>query len=700
MQIELMPDFEEKLSMKVKIVLLMTILLLIPAVMSQAYPLVPIDSIQAVACGHDSSLMAGDTVITGGMIVGGTGLYYAGSGVTFYMENPAGGPFSGIMAYNTQAEGFPVLIPGDSILCTAKISEYWDDYSNSGISMTELLIVPGSFQYRMYGLPEPDPVLVGAVEIDSTAGADSCAEQYEGVFVRVPALTVDSVVNYTTTSTWICHDSTGAHCFIRIAVPDTIIPFSFRPAPGTYFDFIQGVCYHRFGAMHVQPRYFRDLRLGAGAPIVAASNSPKYPLLNETVKITANVVDDDPIPADSVRLYYRINRDVNWVNVPMAYQSNNNFTYQLPSPVDGWIVDYYVRAVDDSNNVTRDPYEAPFSFHEYVVQQPNAMTIAQARIDANYDFVPDLLDSAVIVTGIVVSTNYSTALTDFFMEQEHAGIEVYFDSTQILINPGDSVTANGVIGQFNGKTQLRVYKSSRITNWGQGHLPDTLVITCHDLLANGEAYEGTLVKVSNSKILPDPNAWPALGFSATMSITTSNADTATLFISSATDIDGQVQADSFATIVGVVSQYDLSTPYDSYYELVPRYYTDFTWGFTGPRCHYTVGDVNNNSTFNGIDVTYGVSYFKGGPPPPFSCECTSGNTWFVAGDVNASCNFNGIDITYMVSYFKGGALCRPCPDCAPAGFIAPPAPNAEPIPAVVPAITPTLKVKASIGSAE
>jgi hypothetical protein len=85
-----------------------------------------------------------------------------------------------------------------------------------------------------------------------------------------------------------------------------------------------------------------------------------------------------------------------------------------------------------------------------------------------------------------------------------------------------------------------------------------------------------------------------------------------------------------------------------------------------PVCDYAVGDVNNNGTFNGIDVTYGVGYFKGGNPPPYSCECTPGNTWFVAGDVNGNCSFNGIDITYMVSYFKGGAAPVPCPSCAPA----------------------------------
>ncbi len=83
-------------------------------------------------------------------------------------------------------------------------------------------------------------------------------------------------------------------------------------------------------------------------------------------------------------------------------------------------------------------------------------------------------------------------------------------------------------------------------------------------------------------------------------------------------------------------------------------------------CSYAVGDVNNNGSFNGLDVVYSVSYFKGGPPPSYSCECTPGNTWFVAGDVNASCNFNGLDVSYMVSYLKGGPAPHPCANGPPA----------------------------------
>ncbi len=85
----------------------------------------------------------------------------------------------------------------------------------------------------------------------------------------------------------------------------------------------------------------------------------------------------------------------------------------------------------------------------------------------------------------------------------------------------------------------------------------------------------------------------------------------------------------------------------------------------GPYCDYTVGDVNDSGEYNGLDITFGVSFFKGSAPPPYVCECTQGNSWYVAGDVNGSCSYNGLDITYGVAYFKGGPNPIPCADCPP-----------------------------------
>jgi len=85
-----------------------------------------------------------------------------------------------------------------------------------------------------------------------------------------------------------------------------------------------------------------------------------------------------------------------------------------------------------------------------------------------------------------------------------------------------------------------------------------------------------------------------------------------------------------------------------------------------PVCDYVVGDVNNSGDYNGLDITYSVNFLKGGPAPPYECECVPGDTWYVAGDVNNSCNFNGLDVTYGVTYLKGGPAPVPCVDCPPA----------------------------------
>ncbi|UCE67272.1 MAG: hypothetical protein JSU85_04465 [Candidatus Zixiibacteriota bacterium] len=66
------------------------------------------------------------------------------------------------------------------------------------------------------------------------------------------------------------------------------------------------------------------------------------------------------------------------------------------------------------------------------------------------------------------------------------------------------------------------------------------------------------------------------------------------------------------------------------------------------------GDANCSGTLNGLDVTYLVSYFKGGPSICLGCPCL--------GDANSSGGVNGLDVTFLVSYFKGGLAPDP-PNC-------------------------------------
>ncbi|OGC89336.1 MAG: hypothetical protein A2W25_10465 [candidate division Zixibacteria bacterium RBG_16_53_22] len=94
-------------------------------------------------------------------------------------------------------------------------------------------------------------------------------------------------------------------------------------------------------------------------------------------------------------------------------------------------------------------------------------------------------------------------------------------------------------------------------------------------------------------------------------------------------------------------------------------------GWPSEDCDYAVGDINGDGSANGIDVTYGVRYFKGGSAPPDSCDCPPlAFPFYAAGDVNGDCVFNGIDITYYVAYLKRlQPVLRYCADCPPLGYI-------------------------------
>lgn len=81
-------------------------------------------------------------------------------------------------------------------------------------------------------------------------------------------------------------------------------------------------------------------------------------------------------------------------------------------------------------------------------------------------------------------------------------------------------------------------------------------------------------------------------------------------------------------------------------------------------CYYATGDVNGSDSYNGLDIIYGVNYFKG-EDDPICPECALCPDWHYCGDVNRSCSYNGLDITYGVNYFKGGPDPIPCPDCPP-----------------------------------
>ncbi len=249
------------------------------------------------------------------------------------------------------------------------------------------------------------------------------------------------------------------------------------------------------------------------------------------------------------------------------------------------------------------------------------------------------------------------------MQSGGAAINVYYSGGLININIGDSIRASGIVGQYNGRTQLQVYKAPRISVLGSGAHLDTVIIYCSALKDSvGEALEGLLAMVPSVAVIDSPDTWPIIGYSATMTIQ-DQTYIGMLRIESSTNIPGQTRPDTMQQIVGILGQYDTSPPYKSGYQLQPRMYNDFRDATITPsQCEYLIGDMSGDGQRLGGDVTYGVRYFKGiGTPPRDSCFMDSTGTYlYVAGDVNGNCEYRGSDITRLVAYFKGNAQLSYC----------------------------------------
>jgi hypothetical protein len=214
------------------------------ATISRGQDTLTIRQIQEVPPGGDISPYNGQPVYTGGEVTAGTSTFYEGISVSFYMSDPGGGEFSGIKVYSPILIGFPILTPGDSVLCYGQVTD--DGMTTLNVSAQELSIR----RHR----PPIEPLRILAREIDPYTGGDSLAEKYEAVFVRINNPTVDSTIEFSNTSRWYCHDYSGN--FIVKEESDSI---SFVPSTGQQYSYFQGVVDQIAGLYLLKPRLMSDL---------------------------------------------------------------------------------------------------------------------------------------------------------------------------------------------------------------------------------------------------------------------------------------------------------------------------------------------------------------------------------------------------------------------------------------------------------
>lgn len=206
-------------------------------------------------------------------------------------------------------------------------------------------------------------------------------------------------------------------------------------------------------------------------------------------------------------------------------------------------------------------------FDDSVPEEYPFRTITEVTtVDA--EGVADSLYIKCRLEGIVYGVNLRPQGLQFtLIDEDNNGIGVFKNNTNLgyTMTEGDRISIKGIISQFNGLTQI---------------VPDSiqLLSTSNDLVepkvvtAFQEDDESSLVKVENLTYV-DQSQW--LGNGGSFNVTMTNGTKEFVI-----RIDNDVELSSMPaptpplTITGILGQFDNMKPYDSGYQLFPRYNED------------------------------------------------------------------------------------------------------------------------------
>lgn len=126
----------------------------------------------------------------------------------------------------------------------------------------------------------------------------------------------------------------------------------------------------------------------AGPPVIDGTlHLPAYPVSDDSVLVTARIVDDQGVNGAS--LYYRGGGGA-YTLVPMIDAGGGWYEGWIPPHADATVVEYYICAADNSGETAYDPVDAPATTRSYTVENslpPIAINevLADPPDDANGD---------------------------------------------------------------------------------------------------------------------------------------------------------------------------------------------------------------------------------------------------------------------------------------------------------------------------
>ena len=205
------------------------------------------------------------------------------------------------------------------------------------------------------------------------------------------------------------------------------------------------------------------------------------------------------------------------------------------------------------------------------------LTIAEARIDSDGDGIPDLLGETVTISGIVTceTTLFSTSGYSFYMQDGTAGINVYAYEAPGNMNPGEQWELTGEIMFYKGLTEISPESVDDYSYVGNPGMPTPVQLLRNQPVS--EPVEGMLIVAGDQSLIQ----WVTVATASSSAGGGYNFDVwngqtvIPVRVNETTGIDvSAVAVGTRLFIIGIGGQYDSSEPYDSGYQLLPRYQSD------------------------------------------------------------------------------------------------------------------------------
>jgi PAS domain S-box-containing protein len=200
------------------------------------------------------------------------------------------------------------------------------------------------------------------------------------------------------------------------------------------------------------------------------------------------------------------------------------------------------------------------------------LTISEARIDANHDFIPDRIGQRITVGGRanVYSGSIHTDRLVVFLQDDESGIELYNTEFGAPIAEGDSVVATGYVEQFEGLTRLSqvTYHSIYVAR------PMPLPITLSIANMNSEKYEGMLINAFGGITRKWEDAYGSY-LCVREHQSAKDSIVVFLFFRHQPGIDfKKFEVGDKVTVTGILAQFARGGALNTGYEIFPRYASD------------------------------------------------------------------------------------------------------------------------------